>query len=231
MPLYGFPAKMASWVMTCVRSAQFTVVLNGAGSGFFKPECGLRQGCALSPYLFIIGMDILSRQLSALAQSGVLRGVRLAPSSEPLICCLYADDLLIFGEAMVREATIIMQSLDRFSAVLGQQIGPSKSSIWFNRPTEEVIREAVAWTLQVSLQTRSPKYLGAPIETYAQAYNFLSEKVEAKLQAWKGRLLSPAGRLILVKSVLMSIPVYFMGKVKLPKKVTDGLTGTIRRFF
>lgn len=64
-----------------------------------------------------------------------------------------------------------------------------------------------------------------------QAFNFLYEKFESKLQAWKGRLLSLAGRLVLIRSVLMSILIYFMATTKTPKKVINGITGTIRRFF
>ena len=78
MPLYGFPPRLVQWIMACVTSAQFSVVVNGSSDGgFFKPECGLRQGCALSPYLFILGMDILSRQLKFLLDNGQLTGVRL----------------------------------------------------------------------------------------------------------------------------------------------------------
>lgn len=51
LSLYGFPERFRSWVMGCVTSAQFSLVFNGRGDGFFQPECGLRQGCALSPLL------------------------------------------------------------------------------------------------------------------------------------------------------------------------------------
>lgn len=65
-------------------------------------------------------------------QAGVTKGVRLSPSSQPLTCCLYGDDLLIFGEATRREATITIQILEQLSAVSGQQIGSQKSSILFS---------------------------------------------------------------------------------------------------
>lgn len=42
MPLYGFPTKLISWIMACIRSAEFSVVINGRGDGFFKLASGLR---------------------------------------------------------------------------------------------------------------------------------------------------------------------------------------------
>lgn len=90
LPRYNFPPRFAKWVLGCVTSAEYTVVINGKGDGFFKPMCGLRQGCSLSPYMFILGMDILSRHLTYLVQKRITRGVRIAPSAAPLTDCLYA---------------------------------------------------------------------------------------------------------------------------------------------
>lgn len=87
----------------------------------------------------------------------------MAAGSDPLTCALYADDLLIFGKASQQEATTISQTLEQFTAISGQQIGPSKSSIWFSKPTTDQDRVMVASILNVTLEARSLKYLGAPI--------------------------------------------------------------------
>lgn len=119
MPIYNFPPNFAKWVMGCRESAQFTIVLNGKGDGFLRPESGLRQGCSLSPYIFILGMDVLSRSLEYRVKTGALRGVRLAPSAQPLTDCLYTDDLLIFGAVNNEEAQLIIDSLQEFPEVSG----------------------------------------------------------------------------------------------------------------
>lgn len=149
LQLYGFPINFSNWVMACIESAEFSVVINGDGDGFFRPSSGLRQGCALSPYMFILGMDLLTRHLNFQLEEGELVGLRIARTASPLASCVYADDLLLFGAATAEEATRLQLSLKMFSQVSGQIIGPQKSSIWFSSITgPDRIRE-VSNILQV----------------------------------------------------------------------------------
>lgn len=50
----GFDIGFIRWIMGCVSSATFVVLINGAASPFFKVERGLCQGCPLSPLLFLL---------------------------------------------------------------------------------------------------------------------------------------------------------------------------------
>lgn len=58
---FGFPAKFVQWVRLCITIASFSININGSLEGCFKGRKGLRQDCLLSPYLFVIVIEYLSR--------------------------------------------------------------------------------------------------------------------------------------------------------------------------
>ena len=78
------------------------------------------------------------------------------------------------------------------------------------------------------------KYLGNPIiflKPIWKDYDFLIDRVQSKLRGWKQKLLSHAGREVLIKSTLASIPTYFMSTVKLPNSILAKLNSIIRDFW
>jgi hypothetical protein len=73
----GFGEKFCHWILSCVTSANFAVLINGEPTNFFKSARGLRQGCPLSPYLFILILEGLSRLLHKRVEEHQLSGLKL----------------------------------------------------------------------------------------------------------------------------------------------------------
>ena len=78
---------------------------------FFFPSRGLRQGDPLSPFLFILGSEILSRLLLREENLGALHGIKIARMSPSISHLLFANDVMIFSEANTAEANVILKCL------------------------------------------------------------------------------------------------------------------------
>jgi len=86
-------------VYYCISTVHFSVLVNGDAAGFFPSTRGLRQGDPLSPLLFILVMETLSRLICKATEVGFLEVIHINSSrSEDMWVShlLFADDTLIF---------------------------------------------------------------------------------------------------------------------------------------
>ena len=88
----GFPIEFINWIMCCITNISFSDLINGSVSLFFHSERGLRQGCPLSPLLFLLIMEGLSRLI--LEEHGILRlqGIRITDNYK-VTHLLFVDDV------------------------------------------------------------------------------------------------------------------------------------------
>jgi hypothetical protein len=74
----GLCLEATDWIMGCVNSTNFSVLINGSPSSFFRSSRGLRHGFPLSPLLFLLIVECLSRILLKLVEDGKIEGVLVA---------------------------------------------------------------------------------------------------------------------------------------------------------
>lgn len=89
------PAKFTDWVLTCIAGARFSVSLNGSSEGYFEGKKGLRQGDPLSPYLFVMAIQVLSWLFDNAAAAGELF-YHPRCHKPNLIHLGFADDIMVF---------------------------------------------------------------------------------------------------------------------------------------
>ena len=92
----GFPATYTTLVMNCVKSATFSVLVNGQPSRTFTPTRGLRQGDPLSPFLFVLCAEGLSVLLRDAEEKKLIHGVKIGRRVSPISHLFFADDSLLF---------------------------------------------------------------------------------------------------------------------------------------
>ncbi|CAN1324339.1 Uncharacterized mitochondrial protein AtMg01250 [Linum perenne] len=98
--------------MSCISSSNFQIWWNGSCSDSFTPSRGLRQGCPLSPYLFTLCIERLSRMILSAVGFGYWKPIILAKGGPPLSHYFFADDLILFGKASAGQARVISDILD-----------------------------------------------------------------------------------------------------------------------
>jgi retron-type reverse transcriptase len=126
----GFGDKFTDWILACVTSANFAVLINGEATNFFNSERGLRQGCPLSPYLFILVMESLSLLLSKSIADQKISGIKVSRFIK-IFHLMFVDDILLLTKAEPSEWLVILDILQVFCTATGLSINPTKSSVHF----------------------------------------------------------------------------------------------------
>ena len=76
----GFDPLWISWIMGCVTSVSYSVVINGQPFGSFKPERGIRQGDPLSLFLFVLCTEALIHIFNQAGNAKKVSGIQFNPS-------------------------------------------------------------------------------------------------------------------------------------------------------
>ncbi|XP_074292170.1 uncharacterized protein LOC141619033 [Silene latifolia] len=135
--------------MQCVRSTTFTLSLNGNNFGYFQGQRGLRQGDPISPLLFTICMEYLTRLIKFATDRWPFQYHPLCKNLK-LTHLMFADDLLLFCKGKPQSIWLLMRAFSSFSKASGLAMNNSKSEIFFNGVPED-IREGIKQVTVVTL--------------------------------------------------------------------------------
>lgn len=159
---FGFGRPWIKWILSLVKSPRYSILVNGAPSNPFSPSRGIRQGDPLSPFLFVILMEGLSRIIAKRKAEGSIKGLQPIRSIPATTHQQFVDDTMLHGTPTVKEALAFRNILDVFSQASGMEINFSKSTIFFFN-TNQAIQSHLACLLGFRIGSLPSKYLGAPL--------------------------------------------------------------------
>jgi len=177
-------------VYQCISTSSFSILLNGEPTADFKATRGIRQGCPLSPYLFVVTIKELSLSLQNQLYNDQLAGIKLGPNSPSIHSMLFADDLIICGQANLLEVQSIHRTLYDFCHQSGLIPNLQKSSILFSRNVPDNIKNDIKGLFPVPDLQPNTIHLGHPLifnhKDRNRAYAFIKNKFYAKFNTVKG---------------------------------------------
>lgn len=203
---FGFDPIFCNWIKVILHLAKVSILVNGHAVGFFSCKRGVRQGDPLSPLLFCIAKDILSRAISLMVQQGKLHPMSSLRGYAVPTHVLYADDLMIFCKGSMRNMQNLISVCNKYNVASGQVISNEKSKIYngfipHNRLSSIVSILGFGISHLPFVYLGVPLFKGKPRKVHLQP---IADRIRLKLATWKGALLSIMRRVQLVQSVIHS---------------------------
>ncbi|GMJ11562.1 hypothetical protein HRI_004825400 [Hibiscus trionum] len=230
----GCGPRWCNWIYQCISTASMSILVNGSPTPRFPLGRGLLQGCPLSPMLFNVVGEALSRLIHKANDIGLFSGFQIGrgTNSESLSHLQFADDLIFFSGASLSHILNIRRILRIFEIAAGLQLNLGKCRLYGININESTLQ---SWASKIgcAVGTFPAEYLGLPLGPKRNSrllWEPVINKFHSHLAGWKGCNLSFSGRLILIKSVLSSLPTYFLSLFRMPSEVLTKLNGIMARF-
>ncbi|XP_031098254.1 uncharacterized protein LOC116002292 [Ipomoea triloba] len=199
----GVSSHLVNLIWEMISTVDFRILLEGRKIGYVCPGRGLCQGDHISPYLFIFVLEAF--------HSMIQRKI---------------------SEASITETLVLRNIIDTFDEVSGQTLNYFKSTLTFSKNVASDVKGVIYGIIGMREGNISRNYLGLPSlmgRNKREILSFIKEKILGRIKSWTNRFLSRAGKEILLKNVIQSMPNYvmivFLIPVEMGRKIEHAMNG------
>ncbi len=222
---YNFGPSFKKWINTIYKDISSCIKNNGTTSKQFTLGRGVRQGDPLSPYLFILAVEILSNKIR---QNKDITGITI--NNEEIKLQQYADDTTGILQN-IESAKCFLSEVKTFGLYSGLKLNKEKTEgLWLGSNSENINAP-----LGISWPTKPLRILGV-YHSYNTAdcnkYNF-EEKInntKSVMNLWKMRNLTILGRIQIVKTFIISKFLYTCSVISTPQGYIKEINRIIYNF-
>ena len=228
----GFSEKWCSWTKMILYNGTVCVKMNNELGNYFQSAKGVRQGDPMSPTLFNMVAECLTKMVLSAQDNGLITGFAADIIDKGVAILQYADDTVLCIKHDPEQAVNLKLLLYLFELMSGLKINFMKSEIMSIGGDNDVLK-FYSDLFGCQIGCLPMKYLGMPV-TFASLktadWSFLDMKLLKKLNAWVCEYASSGARLTLLDSCLSGIPTYYMSMHLLNKTCIKNLDKHRRRF-
>jgi hypothetical protein len=229
---FGFCDKWIRWIRACVFAGNLSILVNGSPTKEFKIHRGLKQGDPLAHFLFLLVAEGFGGVMKKAVEVSLFKGFHVGGNGLVISHLQYADDTLCIGEASVQNLWTLKSILRGFHMVSGLKVNFWKSCLMGVNTQADFVD--LACSFLNCRQGQFPfKYLGLPVGANPRrlsTWDPLIEYLKKRLNSWGKKHISLGGRIVLINSVLNSIPIFFMSFLKMPSQVVKTVVRIQREF-
>jgi len=178
----------------------------------------LRQGDPLAPFLFLIVVEGLAGLVREAKRASQFIGVEVGIQRVQVDLLQFADDTFFFCKPSYHNVLVVKAILRSFELVSGLRVNFHKSEVG-SVGVPQLDNLVFSRCLNCRQMSLPFKYLGMTIggnSRKTEFWNPIILKIRSRLSRWKGRMLSLAGRICLIKSVISALPLFYFSFFKAP---------------
>ena len=204
---FNFSTSLIQWIELFYNNITSVIINNGYFSNSFEIERGVRQGCPLSSYLFIICIELLS---NAVKHNKDIKGIII--NDTEIKQTMFADDATFITDGTEQSFNALIETIDNFGTISGLKLNANKTTVLrvgSLKYTDIVYkkRKKMIWT------SESAKALGMLFTNSTKDnihLNYLNKIKEfyTCLNNWKKRKLSIMGKITVIKTFALPKLVY-----------------------
>uniref|UniRef100_A0A8I7B6E0 Reverse transcriptase domain-containing protein n=1 Tax=Hordeum vulgare subsp. vulgare TaxID=112509 RepID=A0A8I7B6E0_HORVV len=229
----GFDEVWRKQVESFVQKGSVGIKSNDDMGHYLQTHKGLRQGDPMSPILFNVAADMLSILIGRAKEEGQVGGLVPHLVDGGVSILQYADDTILFMEHDLAKTRNMKLILCLFEHLSGLKIDFHKSEpFFFGRAKDQ--HDIYKQLFGCELESLPFSYLGIPIhhcKLSNKEWKCVADRFDKNLSCWKGKLLSHGGWLILINSVLTSMPMFLLSFFEVLVGVRKRLDFYRPRFF
>ena len=215
LDIFNFGTSIKRWISTFYTNIESAAINNGFMTKWFRPSRGVRQGCPLSPYLFVLSTEVLS---SKIRQEPSITGIKIFGHEIKL--GQFADDTNLFCADLISVENAL-KTVEDFGRLAGLNLNIKKSkAIWLGKWEKNK-----SYPLQLKWLRSPVRLLGIHVSYDEKGNNELNfnlkiRKLQTNLDMWRSRDLTLFGKVLIIKSLGLSKLIYSASILNVPEEVT-----------